>query len=144
MGPGLAPYFLHGATSMTRINISSGSPWEPKFGYSRAVRVGPWVLVAGTTGSTAEGKAAAPDAYGQSQAALDKIATALQEAGARMDQVVRTRIFVTDIADFEHVARAHAERFGEIRPASTLVEVTKLVASDLVVEIEADAYVEDA
>ena len=127
---------------MTRKNISGGSPWEPKFGYSRAVRVGPWVLVAGTTGSTGTGAAAAPDAYGQSKAALDKIEAALAQAGARMDQVVRTRIFVTNIADFEAVARAHAERFGEIRPASTLVEVTKLVAEDLVVEIEADAYVE--
>jgi enamine deaminase RidA (YjgF/YER057c/UK114 family) len=128
---------------VTRRNIAGGSPWEPKFGYSRAVHVGPWVLVAGTTGSLADGKAAAPDAYGQSKAALDKIQQALEEAGARMDQVVRTRIFVTNIADFEHVARAHAERFGEIRPASTLVEVTKLVAPDLVVEIEADAYLED-
>lgn len=129
---------------MSRSNISSGSPWEPKFGYSRAVRIGPWVLVAGTTGSLADGSAAAPDAYGQSRAALDKIEKALQEAGARLDQVVRTRIFVTDIKDFDAVARAHAERFGEIRPASTLVEVSRLVAPDLVVEIEADAYVEGA
>ena len=127
---------------MSRSNISSGSPWEPKFGYSRAVRIGPWVLVAGTTGSLADGTAAVPDAYGQSRAALDKIEKALQEAGARLDQVVRTRIFVTDIKDFDAVARAHAERFGEIRPASTLVEVSRLVAPDLVVEIEADAYVE--
>ena len=127
---------------MSRSNIASGSPWEPKFGYSRAVRIGPWVLVAGTTGSLADGTAAAPDAYGQSRAALDKIEKALQEVGARLDQVVRTRIFVTDIKDFDAVARAHAERFGEIRPASTLVEVSRLVAPDLVVEIEADAYVE--
>ena len=129
---------------MIRRNISGGSPWEPKFGYSRAVRIGPWVLVAGTTGSTATGAAAAPDAYGQSKAALDKIEAALAEAGARMDQVVRTRIFVTDIKDFENVARAHSERFGAVRPASTLVEVTKLVAADLVVEIEADAYVAES
>ena len=127
---------------MSRSNISSGSPWEPKFGYSRAVRIGPWVLVAGTTGSLGDGTAAAPDAYGQSRAALDKIEKALQEAGAHMDQVVRTRIFVTDIKDFDAVARAHAERFGDVRPASTLVEVSRLVAPDLVVEIEADAYVE--
>jgi enamine deaminase RidA (YjgF/YER057c/UK114 family) len=125
---------------MSRRNIAGGSPWEPKFGYSRAVRVGPWVLVAGTTGSTSDGKAAAPDAYGQSRAALDKIELALTQAGARMAQVVRTRIFVTNIADFDAVARAHAERFGDVRPASTLVEVSKLVAPDLVVEIEADAY----
>ena len=129
---------------MSRSNISSGSPWEPKFGYSRAVRIGPWVMVAGTTGSLGDGSAAAPDAYGQSKAALDKIEQALAQAGARMDQVVRTRIFVTDIQDFDAVARAHAERFGEIRPASTLVEVSRLVAADLVVEIEADAYVEGA
>jgi len=128
---------------VTRRNIAGGSPWEPKFGYSRAVRVGPWVLVAGTTGSDAQGKAVSPDAYGQSRAALDKIEDALVQAGARMAQVVRTRIFVTDIADFAAVARAHAERFGDVRPASTLVAVTKLVAPDLVVEIEADAYVEE-
>ena len=125
---------------MNRRNISSGSPWEPKFGYSRAVRIGPWVLVAGTTGSTADGVAAAPDAYGQSRAALDKIELALTQAGARMAQVVRTRIYVTNIGDFDEVARAHAERFGDVRPASTLVEVSNLVAPDLVVEIEADAY----
>ena len=123
-----------------RRNIAGGSPWEPKFGYSRAVRIGPWVLVAGTTGSTGEGKAAAPDAYGQARAALDKIEQALVEGGARMAQVVRTRIYVTNIADFDAVARAHAERFADVRPASTLVEVSKLVAPDLVVEIEADAY----
>ena len=127
---------------MSRSNIASGSPWEPRFGYSRAVRVGPWVLVAGTTGSLADGSAAAPGAYGQSKAALDKIEQALTQAGARMDHVVRTRIFVTNIGDFEEVARAHAERFGTVRPASTLVEVSQLVAPDLVVEIEADAYVE--
>jgi len=125
-----------------RRNVSGGSPWEPKFGYSRAVRIGPWVLVAGTTGSDATGKAigAPGDAYAQSKAALDKIEVALKEAGAGMAQVVRTRIFVTRIADFENVARAHAERFGDVRPASTLVEVSALVAPDLIVEIEADAY----
>jgi enamine deaminase RidA (YjgF/YER057c/UK114 family) len=126
-----------------RRNISSGSPWEPKFGYSRAVKIGPWVLVAGTTGSDASGKAIGPpgDAYAQSKAALDKIEVALKEAGATMAQVVRTRVFVTRIVDFEAVARAHSERFKDIRPASTLVEVRALVAPDLIVEIEADAYV---
>ena len=127
---------------MSRSNIASGSPWEPKFGYSRAVRIGPWVLVAGTTGSLGDGSAAAPDAYGQSKAALEKIEQALTQDGARLDHVVRTRVYVTDIGDFEAVARAHAERFGDIRPASTLVEVSRLVAADLIVEIEADAYVE--
>jgi enamine deaminase RidA (YjgF/YER057c/UK114 family) len=125
---------------VTRQNISSGSPWEPKFGYSRAVRVGPWVLVAGTTGSDAKGKAMGADAYTQTRAALDKVEAALKEAGATLEHVVRTRIFVTRIADFDEVARAHAERFGTIRPASTLVEVSALVAPDLIVEIEADAY----
>jgi enamine deaminase RidA (YjgF/YER057c/UK114 family) len=125
---------------MTRKNISSGSPWEPKFGYSRAVRVGPWVLVAGTTGSDAQGKAVGGGAYAQTKAALDKVEQALKEAGATLEQVVRTRIFVTRIADFDEVARAHAERFGAIRPASTLVEVSALVATDLIVEVEADAY----
>jgi len=126
-----------------RRNISSGSPWEPKFGYSRAVKIGAWVLVAGTTGSDTAGKAigAPGDAYAQSKAALDKIEKALSETGATMAQVVRTRIFVTRITDFEAVARAHAERFGDVRPASTLVEVSALVAPELIVEIEADAYI---
>jgi enamine deaminase RidA (YjgF/YER057c/UK114 family) len=134
-------------SEVARRNIAGGSPWEPKFGYSRAVRVGPWVLVAGTTGSDGAGQAVgtANDAYAQSKHALDKIEAALTEAGATMAQVVRTRIFVTRIADFEAVARAHAERFGSIRPASTLVEVKALVAPELVVEIEVDAYIgEDA
>ena len=132
-------------STTARRNIAGDSPWEPKFGYSRAVRVGPWVLVAGTTGSDATGKALGPpgDAYAQAKAALDKIAKALDEAGATIAQVVRTRIFVTRITDFEAVARAHAERFGDVRPASTLVEVSALVAPDLVVEIEVDAYVGD-
>ncbi|MEP7028890.1 MAG: RidA family protein [Candidatus Eisenbacteria bacterium] len=125
-----------------RRNIASPSPWEPKFGYSRAVRIGPWVLVAGTTGSDGEGRAiGGDDAYAQARAALDKIETALTEAGATLEHVVRTRIYVTRIADFEAVARAHGERFGSIRPASTLVEVSALVSPALIVEIEADAYV---
>ena len=126
---------------MNRRNISSGSPWEPKVGYSRAVRVGPWVIVAGTTGSDATGKAVSPDAYAQAKAALDKIEAALREAGATMGHVVRTRVFVTRIADFDAVTRAHGERFANIRPASTLVEVNALVTPELVVEIEADAWV---
>lgn len=129
--------------TVPRRNISSGSPWEPKFGYSRAVRVGPWVLVAGTTGSDAEGKAVG-DIYAQTRAALAKIEHALGEGGATMADVVRTRIFVTRIDDFDEVARAHAQVFGAIRPASTLVEVSALVAPDLLVEIEADAYREEA
>lgn len=125
-----------------RRNISSGAPWEPSVGYSRAVRVGPYVHVAGTTGTDAQGHAvAAGDVYAQARHALRKIGDALEEAGARMDQVVRTRMFVTDIGRWEEVARAHGEVFGEIRPAATMVEVQRLIGPDIMVEIEADAYV---
>jgi enamine deaminase RidA (YjgF/YER057c/UK114 family) len=125
-----------------RRNISSGAPWEPTVGYSRAVRVGPYVHVAGTTGTDAEGRAVGPgDVYAQARHALSKISDALEQAGARLDQVVRTRIFVTDIGRWEEVARAHGEVFGEIRPAATMVEVSRLIAPEILVEIEADAYV---
>jgi enamine deaminase RidA (YjgF/YER057c/UK114 family) len=126
-----------------RRNFSSGSPWEPKFGYSRAVRAGPHVHVAGTTGTDAAGNVVSDDAYGQAKAALDKIETVLAQAGASMKDVVRTRIYVTHIADFDAIARAHSERFADVRPASTLVEVSAFVAPGMLVEIEADAYVED-
>ncbi len=124
-----------------RRNISSGAPWERRVGYSRAVRVGPYVHVAGTTGTDTEGRVvAAGDVYAQARHALGKISDALEQAGARLDQVVRTRIFVTDIARWEEVARAHGEVFGEIRPAATMVEVQRLIAPEILVEIEADAY----
>ena len=120
--------------------ISSGAPWEPIFGYSRAVRVGNQVFVAGTIGRNSDGSVPS-GAYQQAKRALEIIGEALAEAGAGFDHVVRTRIFVTDIAFFDDVARAHGEVFGTIRPASALVEVRRLVEPDYLVEIEADAVV---
>ncbi|WP_338441066.1 RidA family protein [Synechococcus elongatus IITB4] len=120
---------------MTRQNISSGSSWEPVLGYSRAVKVGPYVHVSGTTSSTPD------DAYGQTKAALQTIERALAEAGAQLSDVVRTRIYVTDISRWEEIGKAHGEVFGEIRPAMAMVEVSKLIAPELLVEIEADAYI---
>jgi enamine deaminase RidA (YjgF/YER057c/UK114 family) len=120
--------------------ISSGAPWEPVFGYSRAVRVGNQVFVAGTVGRNSDGSVPS-GAYQQAKRALEIIGEALAEAGASFDHVVRTRIFVTDIAIFDDVARAHGEVFGTIRPASALVEVRRLVEPDFVLEIEADAVV---
>jgi enamine deaminase RidA (YjgF/YER057c/UK114 family) len=120
--------------------ISSGAPWEPIFGYSRAVRVGNQVFVAGTVGRNSDGSVPS-GAYQQAKRALEIIGEALAEAGAGFDHVVRTRIFVTDVAFFDDVARAHGEVFGTIRPASALVEVRRLVEPDYLVEIEADAVV---
>jgi predicted short-subunit dehydrogenase-like oxidoreductase (DUF2520 family)/enamine deaminase RidA (YjgF/YER057c/UK114 family) len=125
-----------------RHNISSGAPWEPTVGYSRAVRVGPYVHVAGTTGTEpASNGGEAGDAYAQARLALRRIGEALEQAGARLDQVVRTRMFVTDMSRWEEIARAHGEVFGQIRPAATMVEVRRLIAPDMLVEIEADAYI---
>ena len=119
---------------MERERYSSGAPWEPLAGYSRAVRAGPTIFVAGTT-------CAGTDAYEQAIGAMRKIEEILREAGASLEHVVQTRIYVTNIKDFESVARAHRETFDRIKPASTLVQVCALVLPELLVEIEAVAVI---
>jgi len=122
--------------------IRTNSPWEPKVGYSRAVRVGPWVAVSGTTATNSMGELVAiGDPYGQTIQILQNIQTALENAGTSMQAVIRTRMYVTDISKWEEFGRAHGEFFGDIRSASTMVEVSALIHPDMLVEIEADALV---
>ena len=126
-----------------RENITSGAPWEARVGYCRAVRTGPHIAVSGTAPVGNDGEVVGVgDAYEQAKRCIEIIEIALKEAGAGLEHVVRTRMFVTDISQWEAVGRAHGEAFADIRPATSMVEVAALIDPDMLVEIEADAFVE--
>lgn len=128
-----------------RRHVSSGTDWEDEVGYSRAVQVGNEIRVSGTTATDEDGGIVAPgDAYEQTKQAISNVEKALAELGAGLSDVVRTRLFVTDIDDWEAVGRAHGDAFRDIKPAATMVEVSRLIDDDLVVELEVDAVLDDA